>query len=178
MAKKYGGIGGILLGAIGEATGFFSWPIEGTLTWRRKQIMQERPKKIYDNLYHLKKKGLIKEISKNGKRFFELTKKGEMQELLIKASINPIKKEAWDGKWRLAIFDIPEEAREKRDKLRRLLKENGFIKLQASVFINPYPLNRSAVLYLKQSGLIEFIRLARIDDLDDDSDLKKKFKLN
>ena len=175
MSRKHGTFASVVLSAIGEATGFFRWPPEGSNAWIRQQIKGR--KNVYDTIYNLKKKGLVKEISKNGKRFLELTKKGEMEILFVKAHLLNPKLFKWDGKWREIIFDIPEDAKDKRDKLRRLLKQNNFVKLQASVFISPYPLNRAAIAYLKETGLIEFIRLARIDELDQDQDLRKKFKL-
>ena len=175
MSKKYGTFTSELLTAIGEATGFFSWPLEGTRGWVAKQM--RRKKYVYDTIHRLKKEGLVKEITKNGKKFIELTKKGQIETLLLKAHENINHSLPWDGKWRMVIFDIPEDAKDKRDKLRRLLKQHKFFGIQASVFINPYPLNRGAIAYLKESGLINFIRLARIDELDDDIDLRKKFKL-
>ncbi|MEK7161155.1 MAG: CRISPR-associated endonuclease Cas2, partial [Patescibacteria group bacterium] len=83
----------------------------------------------------------------------------------------------WDGQWRMVIFDIPEDFREKRDLLRSLLKRNQFIKLQASVFISPYALNREAIEYLNISGLKRYIRIIKIDEIDSDEDLKKRFNL-
>lgn len=44
----------------------------------------------------------------------------------------------WDGKWRFLIFDVPEVRRADRDMLRRMLRNNNFRKLQASVWISPY----------------------------------------
>ena len=75
------------------------------------------------------------------------------------------------------MFDIPKGTRGQRDKLRRLLKKADFFKLQASVYITPHPLNRDAVSYLKSTGLIGYIRMGRLEELDDDQDLKKHFKL-
>jgi CRISPR-associated endonuclease Cas2 len=77
----------------------------------------------------------------------------------------------------MVIFDIPENASRERDQLRRLLLLNDFKKLQASVYISPYQINREAINYLKETGLIKYIRFARVDELDDDKDLKKKFNL-
>ncbi len=128
-----------------------------------------------NSLSRLKKRGLIKVVSKQGKKFIELTKNGELKVLLSMAELE--KTDAWDGKWRLIIFDIPEDADIQRDKLRKLLKQHQFFKLQASVYINPYPLNRQALDYLRQSGLIDYIRILRVDDIDFDLDLKRKFKL-
>ena len=136
--------------------------------------------KSYNNYrqtaYHLRRKGIVT-ISKNSlaERFLQLTKEGELELLLAKTWLK--KPALWDGKWRIIIFDIPEEVNTVRDKLRRILLAKGCLKLQASVYISPYPLNRAAILYLKTSGLITFIRIGRLEELDDDSDLRKKFNL-
>lgn len=133
-------------------------------------------KQYYRNsILSLKKQGLIKVRSNQGIKFLELTRKGELKVLLSLGDLD--KPAVWDGKWRLMIFDIPEDAKIQRNKLRKLLKQHQFFKLQASVYISPYPLNRQALDYLKSSGLIEFIRILRVDDMDYDLDLKKKFKL-
>ena len=95
--------------------------------------------------------------------------------LLIKAKME--KPKVWDGYWRMIIFDIPEDNHKDRDKLRGLLKRNDFVMLQASVFISPYPLNREAIAYLKQTGLKAYIRIIKVSELDDDVDMKKKFNL-
>ena len=75
------------------------------------------------------------------------------------------------------MFDIPEGSRDKRDKLRRLLQRSKFVKLQASVFISPFVLNREAISYLKRTGLIDYIRILRVDEIDDDKILRKHFSL-
>lgn len=47
--------------------------------------------------------------------------------------------DSWDGKWRIVIFDIPQEHNSDRDKIRRLIKSVGFIQLQQSVWFHPMP---------------------------------------
>ncbi len=126
--------------------------------------------------YNLKKRGSIKFVSKNGKRFLQLTKKGELEILLAKAKMPVAGK--WDGKWRMVVFDIPESAKQQRNQLRDLLKRNNFRKLQASVYINPYPLNREALKYLLETGLDGYIRIIKVEEMDNDKDLKKKFGLS
>lgn len=173
MSKKYGTLSSSLLSAIGEATGFFEWPPSDSYAGAWKQWKNK--KSFRNTVYNLRRKGLIVQAEKNGRKFLKLTAKGELEKLLSLAALD--KPKTWDHQWRLVIFDIPESARDKRDQLRWLLKRNSFVKLQASVFISPYPLNYEAVVYLKQSGLNEYIRMIRANEIDDDTKLKKKFGL-
>jgi DNA-binding transcriptional regulator PaaX len=46
---------------------------------------------------------------------------------------------AWDGKWRIAILNIPEADKETRNALRYFLKKASFVCLKNSVWISPYP---------------------------------------
>ncbi len=87
--------------------------------------------------------------------FLKLTHKGQLEGLIQKVSVE--RSEEWDGKWRLVIFDIPESSKEKRSLFRTLLKKNQFVKLQAGVYISPYSFCREAVIYLKESKLINFV---------------------
>lgn len=133
-------------------------------------------KELYRVMYYLAQKGWIKYVDKNNQRFVKLTKKGELEALLAKAR-TPTKPKHWDGKWRVIMFDIPEESEEKRNFFRRLLIKNHYIKLQHSVYVNPHPLNREAVNYLNQTKLINYIRILKVEEMDNDKDLRKKFKL-
>lgn len=143
-------------------------------------VRAKRPityKAYYNGLQRLKNRGVIAVHKTDGETLLKLTPKGEMEVLLAKAKLNQEVPEKWDGKWRMVIFDIPEENRDQRNLLRALLRNNGFYKLQASVFVHPYPLNREAINYLKESGLIKYIRFARMEEIDDDADLREAFNL-
>ena len=146
----------------------------------RRRMWMGKPlgdnKSFYSVANYLAKHGWIKYIDKNNERFVKLTKKGQLEALLAKARL-PDKPGKWDGKWRVIIFDIPEESEEKRNFFRYLLKQNGYVKLQHSVYVNPYPLNREAILYLNKSGLSDYIRVLKVEEMDNDKDLRKKFNL-
>lgn len=45
---------------------------------------------------------------------------------------------AWDGRWRLVMFDIPNDDSKTRDRLRRYLRQHEFGCLQQSVWITPH----------------------------------------
>jgi phenylacetic acid degradation operon negative regulatory protein len=174
MAKKQNTLVNDILGFLGGLTDFLPRPLETPYQMVRR-IRRLQYKEYYNAVYQLKKRGVVKIEKKDGKNFVVLTRKGVLETLLIKANIQ--KQKNWDGKWRLIIFDIPIAANLERDRLRGLLKRYGFKKLQASVFINPFPLNREAVDYLGQTGLDKFIRLLKVEEMDNDADLKKHFGL-
>ena len=139
------------------------------------QMFRLTKKAFYNSLWQMAESGAVSIFEKNNKRFVKITEKGELELLMQKAKI--LESKPWDGKWRMVLFDIPEGSRDKRDKLRRILKANGYFKLQASVFISPYSLNQEAVKYLNMTGLTDFIRILRIDKIDNADELIKKFKL-
>ena len=131
-------------------------PIASPYEMRRRLLFGSKGS-FASTVYRLHKRGWIKFVDKNAERFVKLTKKGQLQALVAKA-VMP-KPAVWDGKWRMVVFDIPEEQNAKRDFLRRLLKANNFHQLQASVYINPYPLNREAIRYLQATKLYHYIRI-------------------
>lgn len=78
----------------------------------------------------LRKKGLVEKTIDEGKVLLKLTEAGQEWVFLKKAE----ELIAWDGIWRIVIFDIPEKHARVRDKLRRRLKEWGFNQWQKSVW--------------------------------------------
>lgn len=52
-----------------------------------------------------------------------------------------IEKRQWDKQWRLVMFDIPEKHKTGRDFLAGNLKRVGFLAIQRSVFIYPFPID-------------------------------------
>ncbi len=68
---------------------------------------------------------------------YQLTAKGvaKLEQLGFRESI---KKQKWDGLWRIIIFDISEDKKAAREALRQKLKRFGFYHLQKSVFVFPY----------------------------------------
>jgi CRISPR-associated endonuclease Cas2 len=159
---------------------FVPEPLEHKTAYVRRVIFGQGSNnyKAYWKIFnYLERKGWVKVYTKEkaDTQFVKLTKKGQLQTLLMKAVIQ--KPQKWDGKWRMIIYDIPEDSRKHRYLFRKLLKQNGFYQFQQSVFINPYPLNKEAITYLQQTGLDKYIRIVRVDQLDREEDLKKYFGL-
>lgn len=49
---------------------------------------------------------------------------------------------AWDGKWRVVLYDVPNHKSNHRTRLRQYLRTRGFGYLQKSVWISPHPLSQ------------------------------------
>ncbi len=70
----------------------------------------------------------------------ELTDAGRKKVLEYQAGEITIKKpRRWDGFWRVIFSDIPESHKKAREALRAKFREWGFISLQKSVFVFPFP---------------------------------------
>lgn len=126
-------------------------------------------------IQRLKQKGWITYEHPHGKRIMKLTRKGQL-EALFKKSCSATASKTWDGKWTIVSFDIPETARNTRNKLRTLLYQYGFKALQASVYISPHPITKTGFEYLKLTKLIDYIRIFRATHDESTTDLNKLFK--
>lgn len=68
-----------------------------------------------------------------------LTEKGKQKTIALNADNLTIKRpSSWDRKWRIVIFDIPENNKKARNALRQKLKELDFYCWQKSVFVHPH----------------------------------------
>jgi CRISPR-associated endonuclease Cas2 len=107
-----------------------------------EQYYNERTEDQLDfrnKIHYLKQQGLINTFIENKERFIELTPKGIKR--LNKDSFNELKikkPSAWDGRFRMVIFDIPEKHRTVRDGIRHKLDTIGFKQVQKSVFVYPF----------------------------------------
>jgi DNA-binding transcriptional regulator PaaX len=83
----------------------------------------------------------------------------------------------WDGKWRIVLFDVPEQKRPIRDYLRNVLKRHGFVEFQRSMWVWPYKLPAFLTKLLSDPQMRRYTRAITTYDIDYDEDLRKQFKL-
>ena len=88
-----------------------------------------------------------------------------------------LESKTWDGKWRIAIFDIPEEHASMRDRVRHVLKDAGFVMLQNSVWVFPHECEELVQLIKEESRLSKHILYGTLEAIQDDTILKKHFRL-
>jgi len=141
--------------------------------------------------YSFKKSDFHREIKRLEKRKFVAlikTEKGWFIKLLAKGqkrlkhlkieNVQLKQPKAWDGKWRLFIFDIPEKYKLDRDRLREKLKELGLYNIQRSVFVYPYDCRKELEFISETFDLHRYTTYAQIDYIDIDKQLKRHFNLS
>ena len=125
---------------------------------------------------YLPKEDATREILDGKEYFLELTNKGKRQikqylteDLEIK---KPIK---WDKKWRLVIYDIADDKKDKREILREKLERLGFIKLQESVYVFPFDCLNEMNLLKKMYFLDKNVQYLVVERIETEIDLLSKF---
>ena len=108
---------------------------------KNDKIWHEIDKKIlYRTLEKLRLNKIV-DITKEGNiEKMRLNQKGKtrwLQYQLNNLTLN--RKKSWDKKWRIVLFDIPENKKRQRDSLRHRLKKLDFFEFQKSVFVYPFP---------------------------------------
>lgn len=115
-------------------------------------------------------------VEKNGKRYARLTEKGKRAFELETMRRPPIKKR-WDRHWRVVIFDIPERRKSVRARLRRFMKEYGFVRLQDSVWIYPYDCEDLIALAKAHFHIGADVLYMIVERLERDNHLRQHFSL-
>lgn len=135
---------------------------------RQREIIENSRKRLVTH-------GLL-EYTPEG--FLKLTPKGEIKLRQLELHEYKIKKpKRWDKKWRLLIFDIREERRPTRDKIRRTLVAIGFARLQDSVWVYPYDCEDLITLLKADFKIGKDVLYIIADTIENDLWLKKQFNL-
>lgn len=106
-------------------------------------------------LKRLREQGLIEEAKLKDDIIFKLTSAG--------AELVGGDPKIWDGKWRIVIFDIPEEKRIIRNLFRRNLKKWGFKHLQKSVWVSKRDVFEKLTNYIKELGIEKWVTVIEAD---------------
>ncbi|MBI2096478.1 MAG: CRISPR-associated endonuclease Cas2 [Candidatus Taylorbacteria bacterium] len=98
-----------------------------------------RTSTINRSVQRLIEQKLLMDVVENGRRSIQLTAKGERLLVVFEENNFTLRRpKRWDGKWRLIIFDIKEQRKLVREKLRNTLISIGFFRLQDSVWVYPF----------------------------------------
>lgn len=127
----------------------------------------------------LKRNRLIILKEQNENFIVELTEKGKRKtkEIALE-TLSIVKPAVWDGKWRVVIFDIPEEKwRSGRDALRDKLQKLGFYLIQKSVWVLPWPCENEVLFLCELYGITPFVNMFVVEKIYNDIHARKYFHL-
>lgn len=108
-------------------------------------------------LKRLREQGLVEQVKLKNDIIIKLTEEG--RDLVG----NNFEDKEWDGKWRVVMFDIPEEKRIIRNLFRRNLKKWGFKHLQKSVWISKRNVFDKLTNYIKDLGVEKWVTVIEAD---------------
>ncbi|MBM7840091.1 phenylacetic acid degradation operon negative regulatory protein [Alkalihalobacillus xiaoxiensis] len=103
------------------------------------------------------KQGWLVSERRGAKSFYSLTPQGSERMNEAGDRIFKFEEHAWDGKWRMLLYKIPEEQRQIRDELRKELLWSGFGSFSASCWISPNPLEKQVNLLIKKYGIADYV---------------------
>lgn len=130
------------------------------------------------SLDRLRRNGFIFWEKVDNRNFAHLTPKGEAKLRQLEIKDYKIKKpRKWDGKWRLLAFDIKEERRSLRNKVRYTLRQIGFVHLQDSVWVYPYDCEDLIMLLKVDFKIGKDLIYIIADSIENDKNLRKEFNL-
>ncbi len=101
--------------------------------WERRRVREA--------LARLHKQRYVRFEQKGSETYIVVTEYGKqrLRKFEFNAITLPPEPRRWDRRWRIVIFDIPETKKRQRSIFHDKLQEIGFLTLQKSVCIYPYP---------------------------------------
>jgi len=84
----------------------------------------------------------------------------------------------WDKKWRIVLYDIPEDERESRNALRDHLKRLGLRKLQQSAGITPFECKNEIEFITELLDIKKYVRYIVAEHVDNEAYWRQVFKLD
>lgn len=128
--------------------------------------------------YVVKKKYVTVERSDYGRPVLTLSHEGKkVMGMHALRELRPLRQKIWDGKWRIVLFDIPNHAKSARDAFAATLKRLGFLALQKSVFVCPYPCEEELEVVADFYGVGECVEIIIAERFTREKEFKKIFKI-
>lgn len=145
----------------------------------RNEWKQFNPSYLKRTLTRMRREKLVKIVEHDGEQIIELTKNGRRR--IIKYSLESLsidKPNAWDGRWRLVMYDVPHRRKQLRDVFRQTLKNLSFYQLQESVWLFPYPCEDQVSFLREYYGVGNEVLYVVATKLEDDAPYRTYFGLD
>lgn len=91
-------------------------------------------------------------------------------------SMHTTPQKRWDKKWRIVIYDVPQNQKSARDALASCLRRYGYFQLQKSTWITPFPCRDDIAAIAAHFGVDNFVTYFEAVHLDNQRVLISRFK--
>mgnify|MGYP001581370341 CR=1 FL=1 len=153
--------------------------VKGLLSWYEDADYPDRSRmrKTFRDLR--KARFIAMEDLPDGTTKVMLTERGKKKVLQYRFEDMAIMRpKAWDGRWRIIIFDIPKRYKREREVWREKLKALGFVQLQRSVWIFPFPCRDEIDFLCEYTRISPFVRHLEVHSFDGSDEYEKIFNLS
>lgn len=131
------------------------------------------------NIKNLRRKGLVEFIQKGDDTVVKITRKGNTEILKYDIENMSIKRpDKWDQRWRLVLFDIPNDKKNEREIFRKKLKQLGFYQFQESVFIFPFPCFKEIKYIREILNVPDEVKLLKAEAIENSEELEIMYGLD
>lgn len=166
-------VGGAILKFRRSPRGYFKLTVKNPIPWQRFHR-----KTLLYAIHSLYRQGLVA-IDEGGDGTTTITLKpaGKRAGENLAAAPGPSGRPEWDRRWRLVLFDVPEEKRKSRETFRYHLQKLGFTEFQRSAFLYPYPCAREVDALAERLQIQEHIVMITAESVSNEFHFKKRFGL-
>jgi DNA-binding transcriptional regulator PaaX len=130
-------------------------------------------------LTRLAARGHIVFEERDGKKFARITPEGQ-RVLAVqkqKAELAARAGRRWDRRYRVVIFDIPVKRKGLRDRLRRIMRECGFLQIQKSVWLHPHDCEDLVALIKADLHIGKDVVYMIVESIENDAAIRRHFSL-
>src|SRR3989344_2102657 len=132
-------------------------------------------RRLSQAITRLIEQGLVeRQQTKKGPRLV-LTDTGSQRANLLTVVEQTVQPRRWDRKWRIVIFDVWETRHNTRDRLRTMLRNIGFVRIQNSVWVFPYPCEELFALLRTDLKLGKGMLYIVADEIENDEEFREFF---
>lgn len=134
--------------------------------------------KIKRDFYRLRIQKIISFKKIGDKHKIILTEKGKKIYLRFNYEKMTLpKKQIWDMKWRMILFDIPEKHKVARDSFRDKMKELGCVKFNNSVWLYPFSCGKEVDFIANYWNIGKYVHFAIVSKITNEDNLRKHFNI-
>lgn len=139
---------------------------------------QYNPSYLRSSIKRLHKLKYVEITQQNGEEVVTLTEAGKRK--ILKYALDDLsieKPKQWDGRWRLIIYDVESGKKRLRDVFREAVRSLGFLMLQESVWLYPYPCEKQVTFLKEYYGVGNEVLYLVATTLEDDDPYREFFAL-